>query len=49
LAADIYPTVHNFDTIPEHSPTYYSISPNHPRNKLAEHPAFFDSQTKTKN
>jgi len=49
LAADFYLTVYNIDTTHQNSPTNYTISPNHPRNYgLAEHQAFFDSQTKTK-
>jgi len=49
LAADFYLTVYNIDTTQQNSPTNYTISPNHPRNyALAEHQAFFDSQTKTK-
>ena len=49
LAADFDLTVYNIDTTHQNSPTNYTISPNHPRNYgLAEHQAFFDSQTKTK-
>jgi len=49
LAADFYLTVYNIDTTHQNPPTNYTISPNHPRNYgLAEHQAFFDSQTKMK-
>ena len=49
LAADIYLTVYNIDTTQQSSPTNCTISPNHSRNYgIAEHQAFVDSQTKTK-